>query len=380
MDEIKTTLVTVLNKNSNRKNLLNHFELVQTGSVQFGSGSVRFDIFKFQFQTEPVFNFWFSSSSTLELNRTNRPAGYSSKDFIYSDYKNLIHSDGICYSCTKGHFIQEFKTWSSGNSYIDNIIQKSQINDIYNKLQWIPNDNFQNINHKVDGLEIRFNCKATLKEIKDSRYEIAEFLKMKKIGNKFIAKYYGFSKNPSIHKTIFFVMDLYDDDLHEFLNKNYLDLGSKFQIKTLFSIVCDLDLCKLENDLIFNSDHKNNETYGSISYILPEVLRGTEFTREGNIYSFSGVRPKVLDFMLNWIPEWYLNLMYRCWSDELIYCVTYPINLSIYIHMISSSQIEKLNRVITEIAALYQQKIRDIVNQTPDNKDPVWKLSDLEEL
>src|SRR6185436_1157998 len=30
----------------------------------------------------------------------------------------------------------------------------------------------------------------------------------------------------------------------------------------------------------------------------------------------NGVRPKVPDFMLNWIPEWYLNLMYRCWSDD----------------------------------------------------------------
>src|SRR6185369_8941623 len=29
-----------------------------------------------------------------------------------------------------------------------------------------------------------------------------------------------------------------------------------------------------------------------------------------------GVRPKVPDFMLNWIPEWYLDLMYRCWSDD----------------------------------------------------------------
>ncbi|RHZ44160.1 hypothetical protein Glove_756g25 [Diversispora epigaea] len=30
----------------------------------------------------------------------------------------------------------------------------------------------------------------------------------------------------------------------------------------------------------------------------------------------NGVRPKVPDFMLNWIPEWYLDLMYRCWSDD----------------------------------------------------------------
>ena len=116
----------------------------------------------------------------------------------------------------------------------------------------------------------------------------------------------------------------------------------------LYSSDCDLsidlDLCKLENDLILNVINKYDKIYGSIPYIPPEVLRGNEFTKEGDIYSFggimyeivtaqrpfadqahdtylmidicNGVRPKVPDFMLNWIPEWYLNLMYRCWSDD----------------------------------------------------------------
>jgi regulator of sigma D len=48
--------------------------------------------------------------------------------------------------------------------------------------------------------------------------------------------------------------------------------------------------------------------------------------------------------------------------------------------MISSAQIEELNKVITEVAALYQQKVRYIVNQTSEDQDPVWKLEDLEEL
>ncbi|RHZ78855.1 hypothetical protein Glove_155g23 [Diversispora epigaea] len=30
----------------------------------------------------------------------------------------------------------------------------------------------------------------------------------------------------------------------------------------------------------------------------------------------NGVRPKVPDFMLNWIPKLYLDLMYRCWCDD----------------------------------------------------------------
>lgn len=43
-------------------------------------------------------------------------------------------------------------------------------------------------------------------------------------------------------------------------------------------------------------------------------------------------------------------------------------------------QIEELNKVIEEIAAIYHQKVQNIVDQTPETEDPVWKLSDLEEL
>ncbi|RHZ85827.1 hypothetical protein Glove_60g159 [Diversispora epigaea] len=122
---------------------------------------------------------------------------------------------------------------------------------------------------------------------------------------------------------------------------NYFD---EYYNSDIVRVSIDFDSCKLENDLILNSDHKNNETYGSIPYIPPEVLRGNKFTIEGDVYSFggimyemvtaqrpfadqahdtylmmdicNGVRPKVPDFILNWIPEWYLDLMYRCWSDD----------------------------------------------------------------
>src|SRR6185295_8796595 len=79
------------------------------------------------------------------------PAGHSSMDFAYSGYKNSIRSSGRCNLYTKEHFIQEFKTWTSGNANIDKTIQESQINIFYDKLQWIPYDNFQNIEHIADG-------------------------------------------------------------------------------------------------------------------------------------------------------------------------------------------------------------------------------------
>ncbi|RHZ84200.1 hypothetical protein Glove_84g123 [Diversispora epigaea] len=159
----------------------------------------------------------------------------------------------------------------------------------------------------------------------------------------------GFQKNPSSQNYII-VMALFDVDLHKFLTETFWNLVhcdlhcGNILINNDSIAVMDLGICKLENDLISNYNNKNNEIYGSIPYIPPEVLRGNEFTTKGDIYSFggimyeivtaqrpfadqahdtylmidicNGVRPKVPDFMLNWIPEWYLDLMYQCWSDD----------------------------------------------------------------
>ncbi|RHZ83915.1 hypothetical protein Glove_86g58 [Diversispora epigaea] len=327
-----------------------------------------------------------------EIEKLKYCPGYS-----YFDYQRSVQY-GRCASCTKDHYIQEFKTWSSGNADIDEIIQDSQIKSHYSKLQWIPYDNFQTIEHIADGghgsvysakLEngikknwnfikrdweyVLIGNKVAFKEV-NSRYDIAELLKVVKTVNdsRFFAKYYGISKNPSTQNYII-VMDLFDDDLHDFLTKTFWELGWQSKIEILFStayclenlneqnlvhcdlhsgniwlesdsIFLDLGLCILENDVILNTNIKNNKIYGSIPYIPPEVLRGNEFIRASNIYSFggimyeivtaqrpfadqahdtylmidicNGVRPKVPDFILNWIPEWYLDLMYRCWNDD----------------------------------------------------------------
>ncbi|CAG8508611.1 4985_t:CDS:2, partial [Diversispora eburnea] len=79
--------------------------------------------------------------------------------------------------------------------------------------------------------------------------------------DEFIAKYYGISKNPSTQNYII-VMDLFEE----------------------------YNFCL-------------NDSYVLLQIDLGLLLRGNEFTWEGNIYSFDGIM--------------YLDLMYRCWSDDL---------------------------------------------------------------
>ncbi|CAG8581445.1 7928_t:CDS:2 [Diversispora eburnea] len=141
------------------------------------------------------------------------PAGHSSEDIAYFDGQNFIHSDGICSLCTKEHFIQEFKNWSSENSNIDEIIQESQIKSLYSKLHWMPYDNFLNIEHIADGHGSVYSAKlkngikknwnfikqnwdyrsigreVALKEIKDSRYDIIEFLKVLHPQSHYVSRY-----------------------------------------------------------------------------------------------------------------------------------------------------------------------------------------------
>ncbi|RHZ65777.1 hypothetical protein Glove_311g63 [Diversispora epigaea] len=276
------------------------------------------------------------------------------------------------------------------------------------KLIWIPYENFRDIKYIADGgygsvysailkngikKDWDFNkqdweysyvgSKVALKEINDSRHDISKFLKEVKNliivnGLYFITKCIGISKNPSSQKYII-VMELHDDNLHKFITRSFSNLRWKTKIDLLDNIahglyslhfknlvhrdlhcgnilvkhysthsnralIADLGLCRLANDLILKSDNKNDNIYGSIPYIPPEVLRGNEFTKKGDIYSFggimyematgkqpfydrahdtrlmidicNGIRQEIPDIMINWIPKLYLDLMHKCWSDN----------------------------------------------------------------
>src|SRR5436305_2020025 len=58
-----------------------------------------------------------------------------------------------CNQCNAKRFQQDFPNWTSGNKYIDNFIQESQLNakSKYHVLEWIPYNRLANIQYLAKG-------------------------------------------------------------------------------------------------------------------------------------------------------------------------------------------------------------------------------------
>ena len=58
-----------------------------------------------------------------------------------------------CNKCNAKRFQQDFPNWTSGNKYIDNFIQETQLNakDCWEVLEWIPYNRLTNIKYLAKG-------------------------------------------------------------------------------------------------------------------------------------------------------------------------------------------------------------------------------------
>ena len=103
-------------------------------------------------------------------------------------------------------------------------------------------------------------------------------------------------------------------------------------------MICDLGLCKPVE--YFHSSLKNDNIYGVLPFVAPEVLRGNPYTLASDIYSFSiimweftsGIPPfndEAHDFHLSlnickskrpeiieYTPQYYIELMQKCWDEN----------------------------------------------------------------
>jgi hypothetical protein len=74
---------------------------------------------------------------------------------ICENCKEECLATSFCEYCVRNYLKANFSNWTSGNNDIDNLIQKCQMEmyDPENIVEWIPYNNFENIEQKVDFLK-----------------------------------------------------------------------------------------------------------------------------------------------------------------------------------------------------------------------------------
>ncbi|EXX61953.1 Bck1p [Rhizophagus irregularis DAOM 197198w] len=186
-----------------------------------------------------------------------------------------------------------------------------------------------------------------LKRFKNSQFAEKYFMNELKINHHYgsyetIIKTHGFTKDPKLDDYILVMQYAQNGDLHKlrtihnakFIHRDFhsgnilVDYPAKIKIG-------DLGLSRPANDT--SSD---NEIYGVIPYIAPEIFKGSVYSKESDIYSLGmimwelttgckpfaniehdhilifnimdGVRPEITEDT----PECYANIMKSCWDSD----------------------------------------------------------------
>ncbi|CAB4384975.1 unnamed protein product [Rhizophagus irregularis] len=255
-----------------------------------------------------------------------------------TDYK-------YCQSCSSNEFQSKFKSWTSGNEYIDDFIQRSQLTAINNQsyLLWIPYDDLIDIKYLANGgftsvysgtwdhFETGEMVDIVLKRLHNGQISNPEFLKEQvsillygAVNNGNIVRCYGFTKHPT--EGYMLVLECAQDgDLRSYLRKQSSTLLWSDKLLILREISKSIDLLhnyefvhgdlhtgnvlkkqtlssrikkKKSNyrntreiilDIPLCFDPNNSTTvnpYGVIPYVAPEVFEKGYYTKSSDIYSF----------------------------------------------------------------------------------------------
>ncbi|POG82356.1 kinase-like domain-containing protein [Rhizophagus irregularis DAOM 181602=DAOM 197198] len=304
-----------------------------------------------------------------------------------------------CQPCNAKRFKDNFKNWTSGNKDIDEFIQQSQINAVYHTkcLEWIPFEKFQNITYIAEGgygkiysaerpegyikywdienqkwYRHQQYSKYALKSLNDSSDISSDFLNEIKSHLQIymfnVVRCYGITQNPNTKEYMMVLFYCKNDNLRNFLNNSeeYIDYRTKiyklfFISRGLLDIhnagkvhkdfhsgnilffyntpfISDLGMCQSANN---KQSTKEEGIYGVLPYMAPEVIRGYQYTKAADIYSFGilmneflseeipfndiphneflavkiceGLRPKISKD----IPKLFADLIMKCWNAEV---------------------------------------------------------------
>ncbi|EXX54530.1 Cdc15p [Rhizophagus irregularis DAOM 197198w] len=301
-----------------------------------------------------------------------------------------------CQPCNAKRFKDNFKNWTSGNKVIDEFIQQSQLNALHhdNCLEWIPFEKFQNITFIAEGgfgkvysaewsdgyiyywsissqewYRMSSN-KYALKSLNNSSDICSDFLNEINsiIHINDIIQCYGITQDPNSKEYMMVLFYCKNGNLRNYLNEsnNYINYKSKinqlqkiakglldihyadkvhkdfhsgnilFNILTPF--ISDLGMCQPAN---LKQTNKEEGIYGVLPYVAPEVLRGYQYTKAADIYSFGIIMNEFLSEEIPFddiphdgflaikickgfrptisknIPKLLVDLIIKCWDAEI---------------------------------------------------------------
>ncbi|GBC05080.1 hypothetical protein RclHR1_06010001 [Rhizophagus clarus] len=259
-------------------------------------------------------------------------------------------------------------------------IARGGFSKIY-KATWVdgPIKNWDDIKHKDRNIIRDKNYTVVLKELNKSDNITSEELNELKIfyqiysddsannvlNKTFISKYFGITQDPDT-KDIMIIMRYYSSgDLIHYINKNFYKINWEKKLDRLDDIIRGLEslhsLGIIHRDLhsgniLFSNlstyigdfgisksaieSTDNNEIYGIIPYIAPEIFLERKYSEASDIYSFgmimwefmTGRRPfwdlnhdayliiDICDFLRPPIvtnaPDGYIDLMKECWHSD----------------------------------------------------------------
>ena len=146
---------------------------------------------------------------------------------------------------------------------------------------------------------------------------------------RYLNKYYGITQNP-ITEDFIIIMKYYKlGSLKDYITKNFYEIKWNKKLEILQNIVAGLDhlhnqkiihrdfhsgniLYENEFDIVISDlgiskssiDNDNDEIYGIISYMAPEILQRKEYTKASDIYSFGMI---MWELITGRMPFWDQN-------------------------------------------------------------------------
>ena len=140
--------------------------------------------------------------------------------------------------------------------------------------------------HKVDGSElyiIRFYGITQDPETKNY-IMVLDYAENGSLRN-FLDKYDDLSWETKIRFLWYIASVLRDIHEKELIHRD-LHIGNILSFSSYYTRITDMGLCKPADYNKLENTNNNNNVYGVLPYIAPEILRGQNYTKAADVYSF----------------------------------------------------------------------------------------------